>query len=167
MQQIVIVVAVAVMAAFILLQQEFGGPPVDTMAALEAGEDATTFERNSASAAKGDAAAQLALGLNYQTGQGVKQDVSRAAVWFQRAATQGEAKAMVALALMYENGSGVPRDYLEAYKWFNIAAAQLTADNERALGVKGRDRIAPRMTPAQISEAQRLSSIWMPVKERP
>lgn len=167
MRPTVIVVAIAVMATFLSHQPALAGPPEDRLAAREAGEDATALEKNSALAAKGDAPAQFAIGLIYQTGRGVTQDDAQAAVWFQKAAQQGDVRAQTALGLLYEHGRGVPRDYLEAHKWFNIAAAQLTADNERAVGVKGRDRVAPKMTPAQISEAERLASIWKPAGQQP
>ncbi len=44
--------------------------------------------------------------------------------------------------------------------WWNLAAAQ---GNKDAAGNK--DILRKRMTPAQIAEAQRLSSEWKPVSE--
>ena len=75
-------------------------------------------------------------------------------------AEKGNASAQFSLGFMYEKGQGVPQDYVQAYKWFNLAAAQ---------GTKGaaewREHIAARMTPAQIAEAQKLTSEWKPKLE--
>ena len=72
-------------------------------------------------------------------------------------AERGNASAQFSLGFMYEKGQGVPQDYVQAYMWFNLAAAQ---------GTKGaaewREHIAARMTPAQIAEAQKLTSEWRP-----
>jgi TPR repeat protein len=61
---------------------------------------------------------------------------------------------------MYELGRGVPQDYVEAHKWFNLAAAISTTESNRNTAVKGRDRVATRMTPDQIAEAQKLAREW-------
>ncbi len=70
-------------------------------------------------------------------------------------AEQGDAIAQYNLGLMYANGRGVPRDYVQARMWFNLAAAQ---DNETARTL--RDKLAKKMTPAQLAEAQRLAREW-------
>ena len=54
------------------------------------------------------------------------------------------------------NGQGVPQDYVRAYMWNNLAAAHLTGDEQKP-AAENRDKVASRMTPAQIAEAQRLS----------
>jgi hypothetical protein len=43
--------------------------------------------------------------------------------------------------------------------WFNLAAAQDNADS-----MKNRDLLAEHMTPAQISEAQKLAREWKPTR---
>jgi len=72
-------------------------------------------------------------------------------------AEKGDASAQFSLGYMYEIGQGVPQDYVQAYMWFNLAAAR---------GTKGAaawiERIAARMTPAQVAEAQKLASEWKP-----
>ena len=67
------------------------------------------------------------------------------------------ATAQFNLGVLYANGRGVPRDYVLAYMWSNLGAA---GGNE--LGGKNRDLDAAHMTPADISEAQRLSREWKP-----
>jgi hypothetical protein len=44
-----------------------------------------------------------------------------------------------------------------AHMWFNLAASQ-----ESKIGRKNRDRLAKKMTPAQIAEAQKLARDWKP-----
>ena len=72
---------------------------------------------------------------------------------------QGNAFAQYNLGLMYAHGLGVPKDDVKAYKWWNLAAAEGDA------GAKKNQAIVERkMTPAQIAEAQKLSSEWKPTK---
>ncbi len=61
---------------------------------------------------------------------------------------------------MYSMGRGVPQDYVQAHKWFNLAAATHTEKEARDRAVKARDRVAARMTPAQIAEAQKRAREW-------
>jgi TPR repeat protein len=107
-----------------------------------------------------------------------------AAHWFELAAKQGNQKAQFQLATMYEHGRGVPQDFLEAaklyqaageagheeahvmlgelylrmenpvsaYMWFNIGAAE-----NRPQAAERRDKLTPRMTTAQLTEAQKLT----------
>ena len=65
---------------------------------------------------------------------------------------------------MYEDGKGVPQDYVQAHMWYNLAAAQGGMAGDTT--VKNRDRVAKRMTPAQIAEAQRLAREWMAAFEK-
>ena len=59
---------------------------------------------------------------------------------------------------MYDNGFGVPENYVRAYAWYSIAAAQ---GDSLAPIVKETSALIGRLTPAQISEAQKLSSeLW-------
>ena len=83
--------------------------------------------------------------------------------WYRRAAEQGNALAQNNLGLAYAKGNGVPQDYVLAHMWWNLAAAQGSAT-----GIKLRDSaegLMPRMTPAQIAEAQRLAREWTPTPE--
>lgn len=58
---------------------------------------------------------------------------------------------------MYSKGQGVRQDYVQAHSWLSLAASRsaLSADWDR-------DAVAVKMTPAQITEAQRLASAWKP-----
>jgi hypothetical protein len=57
---------------------------------------------------------------------------------------------------MYENGQGPPQDYVRAYMWYSLAVEHWM-DNPRKFAVDNRERVAHRMTPAQIDEAKRLA----------
>jgi hypothetical protein len=108
-------------------------------------------------AEQGDADAQFRLGVWYDSGLGVPQDREETARWWQLAAHQGHAGAQNGLGVLYENGYGVPQDYIQAHMWYNLAASNSTGDNRDA-AVKSRDLTAKKMTPEDLSEAQRLTS---------
>ena len=76
---------------------------------------------------------------------------------FRPLAEQGDAQAQYNLALMYANGEGIPQDNQTAHMWFNIAAATNGYEISRIF----RDSIAEKMTPADISEAQRRARVCM------
>jgi TPR repeat protein len=92
----------------------------------------------------------------YDNGRGVPQDYVKARGWYEKAAAQGNPWAQHNLGVLYDNGRGVPQDYVKAYMWLDLAAAQLTS-NGKKLAVDNRDDAARHMTPARVTEAQRLS----------
>ena len=73
--------------------------------------------------------------------------------------SKGHACAQYNLGFMYDNGRGVPEDYVQAHMWFNLAASRATGEM-REDAVEARDRTADEMTPAALSEAQRLAREW-------
>jgi len=73
-------------------------------------------------AEQGDAEAQFALGLCYDSGDGIAQDCAEAAKWFRKAAEQEHVRACFNLGLAYDNGDGAAQDYAEAMKWYRKAA---------------------------------------------
>ncbi len=74
-------------------------------------------------------------------------------------AEQGHAEAQFNLGISYTSGRGVPQDDVLAYMWFNLATSRSTGeDGDEAAEV--RDRIATRLTPDQLAEAQRLAREW-------
>lgn len=46
--------------------------------------------------------------------------------------------------------------------WMNLAASRATGDLQKA-DAAGRDRVAAKMTPTQIADAQRMAREWRPV----
>ncbi len=105
----------------------------------------------------GVAKAQHFVGVMYDIGEGVPQDYAKAMKWYRKAAEQGYAEAQTNLGRMYYKGLGVPPDYLQAHMWYNRAASRLPPGEDRDNAVKNRDIVAKRMTPAQISEAEKLA----------
>ena len=112
-------------------------------------------------AEQGHALAQINLGLMYNFGGGVAKDDTQAFYWFRKAAEQGHADAQIILGFRYTKGEGVAEDYILAYKWANLAAAQ---GHENAIELK--NDLRKLLTPAQIAEAQRLSSEWSPKQSK-
>jgi hypothetical protein len=134
--------------------------------------EAVTWYRRAAD--QGNVLAQFNLGTMYHQGQGVPQDYAQALTWYRRAAAQGEAVAQYNLALLYEQGGGVPQDYQQAYFWYNLAAAHAPAEFSLTRNplsqetvIRNRDRVAARLTPAQLAEAQAQARTWQPKLETP
>ena len=105
---------------------------------------------------QGHADAQNNLGVMYDNGEGVPEDDAEAAGWYRLAADQGLADAQNNLGWMYANGEGVLQDNVTAHMWFNIAGANGDED-----GRDNREKIEWKMTPADISEAQKRARIYM------
>ncbi len=113
-------------------------------------------------AEQGVADAQFNIGVKYDNGEGVPQDYAEAVKWYRKAAIQGQLKAQINLGFMYHYGQGVPQNYVQAHKWYSLAASRLPSGEDHDLAVKNRDTVAPKMTAAQIAEAQRLARDWKP-----
>ena len=129
-------------------------------------DDAEAVRWYRLAAEQGHASAQYNLGLMYDNGEGIPQDDAEAVRWYRLAAEQGSASAQNNLGVMYSNGEGVPQDNVEAHMWLNLAASRLSgADRERTVAT--RDRVAERMTPADLSEAQRRAREWHAAHQLP
>lgn len=110
-------------------------------------------------AEQGNAEAQFNLGSLYYQGRGVPQDYKEAAKWFRKAADQGHVYAQVNLGSMYAEGiqGVIAKDYSQALMWFIFAAAR--GDME---ALEFRETLATRMTPVQITEAQKMAREFKP-----
>jgi hypothetical protein len=115
-------------------------------------QDAMTWFAKASDA--GNAKAQWKLALGYLEGIGVPRDDREAIVWLKRAANNGDTRAQRALSEMYLLGREVPRDYVRAYTWANIAT-ELEGNDKGQL-----QTIRSRMTPIQVSDAERRTSVW-------
>ena len=119
--------------------------------------------------------AQFTLGLAYDMGMfGLgPREFERAKPWYFDAAAQGHPAAMEAIAYMYLDGQGgLKYDLVSAYQWFTLAARRfppstekpaygMGANNElRKLMLNSMDRLATRMSSAQIAEANRRIEDW-------
>ena len=103
-------------------------------------------------AEQGNAEGQWRLGVMYQGGRGVPEDHVQAVKWFHLAAEQDFGVAFGNLAYNYKFGLGVPQDDVLAYMWAHTATVGARGHYHQ----RTRDRIALRMTPAQVAEAKRL-----------
>jgi len=142
----------------------------------------------------GSAEAAYNVGIMYLAGEGVVPDETQAVLWLRRAADQGsipaaarlgpmaltskgglapgddstrwlkiaadagDATAMLDLGMVLFHGLGAKPDFVEAYKWFALAA-------QRGL-IDGRTGLRPKMTDAQIAEAERRASGWSAGRSR-
>lgn len=128
----------------------------DAMMALQHDDYATMAARLMRQLAQsGDAGAQMMLGEMHNIGKGVAYDHQEAVKWFRLAAQQGEAGAQDGLGLASETGRGLPKDFVRAYMWYDLAAA--SGDRYASEFAKHRDKLASKLTPAQIAAAQALA----------
>jgi TPR repeat protein len=97
--------------------------------------DTNVIDWYRAAAEHGDADAQYALGVMYDSGQGVPRSYITATEWYSRAAEQGDANAQSTLGLAYLDGHGMPRDYDKAARWLGKAAKQGSAAAQYDLGL--------------------------------
>ncbi len=148
------IIAVLLLAA--LAGTAVAGPYEDAISAYERGDYNEAARLYRRAAEQGHAVGQLKLGSMYGNGEGVPQDDAEAAKWYRLAAEQGHAVGQLSLGNMYRRGQGVPQDDVKAYKWFNLAGSQIVS------AFLSRDRVAAKMTPAQIAEAQKLAREWKP-----
>jgi TPR repeat protein len=119
--------------------------------AYRSGDYATARQELTTLAEQGDDQAQLHLGLMYRDGQGVLPDIREAEKWLQRSAEQENVTARIALASMYADRQGLIQDDVKALMWFNFAVVQGSKE-----AVSLREGLLMRMTPPQVTEAQRL-----------
>lgn len=116
-------------------------------------------------AERGNASAQTHLGYLFETGRGVPQNYTEAAMWYRRAAEQGDTLAQYLLGLLYDTGQGVPRDIVEASKWLNLSTAGAPRQAREARA-RIRDAVTTKMTRGEIAEARLRALEWAPSRER-
>jgi uncharacterized protein len=115
-------------------------------------------------AERGDPAAQAYLGYMYETGRGVPQNYTDAAMWYRRAAEQGDSLAQYSLGLLYDRGFGVPQDIVEAGKWLNLATAG-APPKAREARARIRDAVGTKMTRGELAQARLKALEWVPKRE--
>ena len=115
-------------------------------------------------AEQGQPAAQTYLGYMFETGRGVPQNYTEAAMWYRRAAEQGDSLAQYSLGLLYDKGQGVPRDIVEASKWLNLATAAAPRGSREARA-RIRDAVTSKMTRGEIAQARLRALEWAPSRQ--
>lgn len=113
-----------------------------------------------ARAQAGDPDAEFDIAYDYETGEGVPQDCTKAAFWFRRAAEQGEAGAQYSLALLYNTGNGVPQDYAEGYFWAELAATGKVDGIKPEVLAQLRDQTASFLTKEVLLRTQERAQAW-------
>lgn len=82
-----------------------------------------------------DIQAQADLANRYHVGEGVTQDISKAAFWYEKLANSGVAEAQLTLGLIYIKGDGIKQNNALALHWLNLAAEQLLVTAQYLIGV--------------------------------
>ena len=75
-------------------------------------------------ASRGDAEAQLVLGMRLLNGTGVAMNMEKSAYWLERAAVAGQPVAQNLVGVLYQTGTGVTADMAKAIGWYEAAAGQ-------------------------------------------
>jgi TPR repeat protein len=91
---------------------------------LHAVVPSTPLDRLTDLANKGNARAELVIGLKYLKGDGIVASDTQAARWLERAARAGDPIAENHLGALYQTGRGVKTDIAQAMHWYEAAAAQ-------------------------------------------
>jgi TPR repeat protein len=125
-------------------------------------DPATAFVWAKKAAENGDATAQRVVGNMYDTGNGVRRDPVRAFRWYQKAAAAGDVDAQYNLGTMYYSGEGGREDKVLACAWFNLVAGRET--DPKRTEVDPRDNVEQALTAAEVAEAHRIASAWVPGK---
>jgi Sel1 repeat len=104
------------------------------ISAYERNDFATALKSFSAEAKRGNATAQVFLGIMYEKGSGVPRDEQQAVAWFRKAADQGDAVGQYNIGTMFASGRGVSKDEQQAVTWYRKAADQNYSIAQAALG---------------------------------
>ena len=101
----------------------------------EIGKNADALQVYQQAAEKNYVVAQLVVGVCYESGNGIKQNLSMAAEWYQKAAEQNYAPAQLKLGSCYDKGEGVKKNLQTAVKWYRKAAEQNYTQAQFELGI--------------------------------
>jgi TPR repeat protein len=85
---------------------------------------------------RGETWAENNLGYIYAnaSGNGVPQDLARAAKWYRKSAEQGDRYGQASLGYFYREGLGVPLDHVESVRWYRKAADRGLAAAQNVVG---------------------------------
>ena len=94
----------------------------------------SSYRQVATRAARGDAEAELLMGLRYAEGNGVIKNDKEAARWFEKAARHGNADAQYRYGLALREGRGVVQDYQAALHWIEQPARRGHSYAQHSLG---------------------------------
>jgi hypothetical protein len=133
--------------------------PTDAQKSAGPSVDSANVDQLKDLAARGNPAAENALGLLYAQGdekQRIKADDAEAAAWFTKAAEHGNVSAQYKLGLLYWGGHhGLPKDANKAYFWTVLARAGGQEGSKDLAKV-----LANGMTRAQTAAIEQQAEIW-------
>ena len=122
------------------------------------------------SAAQGIMKAEFSVANMYRNGEGGEPNYKLALKWYQVSAEKGFSNSQYRLADMYHEGLGVPVDYKKAYVWYRIASRESQEKGNQEIQAQARaatENLKTRMTPEQISEADREAAVlWEKLQKR-
>ena len=95
------------------------------------------------------------LGWMYDLGEGVPRNLDEAISWYKKAARQGDQYAPFNIGTMHYSGRDLPKNVEKALFWFDVA---ILNGNEK--GRKWRDKIAKKMSPEQLDQANARLQAW-------
>ena len=122
--------------------------------AARQGHEEARFYVITRSAKNGSPAGQYALGVLYEKGQGVSQDLEKAIVAYRAAAEAGHADAQFELGRRYLRGEGLRKNSAHAISWLEKAAAQ---DHAKASSLlKKQQAIGPFWSPGTFATWQKI-----------
>ena len=130
-------------------------------AAYEAGDYEEAADTWRSLAEQGDPLAQFNLGLLYESGHGMAEDVTEAAAWYERAAQQGLTRAQYNLALLHQTGRGVPQDVTQALFWLEVAA-RLGEGTEKDQAAAATAQLMPFLSEAEAEAARARARAFVP-----
>lgn len=126
------------LAVLLFLLTAAASPALADTAAGVAAYDSGDYQRARAllapEAEKGDAEAQVKLGLIYAKGLGVPRDAGIAVAWFRKSAAQGNAEGQYSLGVAYDLGDTGASDLGQAAIWYRKSAEQGYAEAQYNLG---------------------------------
>jgi TPR repeat protein len=116
-----------------LVRAAVAGPPTDD----RGGHQITSkqFDEVLKKAEKGFPDAQYRLAEAYLLGEGVAQDLEKAALWYEKAARRGHPEAQNQIGYLYQRGIGVRADAVRAFHWYQLASASGLGWGKLNLGV--------------------------------
>ena len=94
----------------------------------------SSYSQVATRAVRGDAEAELLMGLRYAEGNGVIKNEKEAALWLEKAARHGKADAQYRYGLALLEGRGVVQDYQAARYWIEQPARRGHSYAQHSLG---------------------------------
>ena len=131
----------------------------EAMEAEDRGDYETARKEYQALADQGDTKAMITLGMMYHTGEGTKQEYTKAMDWYLKAYAKKNGDALNNIGVMYRDGLGVFTNSKVAYLLFlGVHMEGLGSDDTQIRAGRNLSRLAETMPKKEVEEA--LSYTW-------